>query len=326
MTEHRYRPDRDLALEMVRVTEAAALAAGRWVGRGAKEAADGAAVDAMRLLLETIDMRGTVVIGEGEKDRAPMLYNGESVGSGDGPEVDVAVDPVEGTTLVALGQPNALAVMGVAAGGSMYSPGPAVYMDQIVAPPEVGDAVQLDATPEENVAAVAAVRDCRPEEVTVMILDRERHADRVVRLREAGARVLVIPHGTVAAGVAAARKGTGVDMMMGIGGTPEAVILACALRCTGGRFQGRLWPRDGSERRAITEAGLEPDRLLGVDDLVRSEDVFFAATGITDGPLLDGVRYGSDGATTQSVVMRGTSGTVRFITATHTREKLARFE
>lgn len=326
MTQDTYRPDRDLALEMVRVTEAAALAAGRWVGRGKKEAADGAAVDAMRLLLDTVDMQGTVVIGEGEKDRAPMLFNGEQVGSGLGPEVDVAVDPVEGTTLVALGQPNALAVMGVSAGGAMYSPGPAVYMDQIVAAPETGDAVELDASPEENVAAVAEARNCRPEEVTVMILDRERHVDRVVRLREAGARVLVIPHGTVAAGVAAARLGTGVDIMMGIGGTPEAVILACALRCTGGRFQGRLWPRDGSERKAIIDAGLEPDRLLGVDDLVGTDDVFFAATGITDGPLLAGVRYDGPGATTHSVVMRGTSGTVRFITAEHTRAKLAHFE
>ncbi len=318
-------PDRDLALELVRVTEAAALASARWVGRGKKESADGAAVDAMRALLDTVDMDGTVIIGEGEKDRAPMLYNGESVGSGLGPRVDVAVDPVEGTTLVALGQPNALAVVGVAAGGSMYSPGPAVYMDQIVAGPELAEAIDLDAAPADLVAAVADTRGCRPEEVTVMILDRERHVDRIERLRQAGARVLVIPHGTVAAGVAAARQGTGVDIMMGIGGTPEAVITACALRCMGGVIQGRLWPRDGNERQAILAAGLEPERVLEVEDLVATTDAFFAATGITDGALLEGVRYDGEGATTESVVMRGRSGTVRIVVAHHTRDKLARF-
>lgn len=318
-------PDRDLALDLARVTEVAALASAHWVGRGEKESADGAAVDAMRKMLDTVAMRGTVVIGEGEKDNAPMLFNGETVGSGVGPEVDVAVDPVEGTTLVALGQPNAIAVVGVASGGSMFSPGSAVYMDQIVAGPALADVIELDAPPEENVRRAAEKRGVSPQEITVMILDRERHTDRIERLRSAGARVMVISHGTVEAGLAAARGDTTIDIMMGIGGTPEAVITACAVRCTGGMIQGRLWPRDGAERRAIAAEGHDPDALLKAGDLVASDDVFFAATGITGGPLLGGVRYDETGATTESVVMRSRSGTVRFIEAHHTRTKVDQY-
>jgi fructose-1,6-bisphosphatase II len=318
-------PDRNLALELVRVTEAAALAAGRWIGRGDKEAADRAAVDAMRLMLDTVAMDGVVVIGEGEKDRAPMLYNGERVGNGRPPPVDVAVDPLEGTRLTALGQPNAIAVVAVAERGTMFFPGAAVYMEKIAAGPEAAQAIDLTLPPAQNVRRVAEAKGVRPEEVSVVVLDRDRHRGLLAELREVGARVLLIPDGDVAPSIAAAEEGTGVDLLMGIGGTPEGVISAAALKCLGGAIQGRLWPRDEEERRRLVAAGLDPERVLTTDDLVSGQDVFVAATGVTDGALLRGVRYTDGGAVTHSIVMRSRSGTVRRIEARHSFEKLMRF-
>ncbi|HXF35720.1 MAG TPA: class II fructose-bisphosphatase [Actinomycetota bacterium] len=319
------RPDRNLALELVRVTEAAALAAGRWVGRGDKEAADQAAVDAMRTMIDTVAMDGVVVIGEGEKDHAPMLFNGEAVGNGNGPAVDVAVDPIDGTRLTATGQPNALSVMALAERGTMFFPGVAVYMEKVAVGPDAADAIDVTAPPEENVRLVAKAKGVRPEEITVVVLDRERHAGIIRSVREAGARVLLITDGDVAPAIAAATAGSGVDMLLGIGGTPEGVVAAAALKCLGGAMQGRLHPRDEGERRALEEAGLDPDRVLTTDDLVSGRDVFFAATGITDGSLLRGVRYERDAAITHSIVMRSRSGTVRWIEAHHQFEKLERF-
>ena len=319
------RPDRNLALELVRVTEAAAMAAGRWIGRGEKESADQAAVDAMRLMLDTVHMDGVVVIGEGEKDEAPMLYNGEQVGSGQGPEVDVAVDPLEGTRLTALGQPNAIAVIALAERGTMLFPGAAVYMDKIAVGPEAADAIDIDAPPADNVGRVAKAKGIRPEDVSVVVLDRPRHEELIRNLRAAGARVQLIPDGDVAPAIAAARAGTGVDILMGIGGTPEGVIAACAVKSFGGALQGRLWPRDDDERRRLVEAGLDPDAVLGTDDLVSGDDLFVAATGVTGGALLSGVRYTRDGAVTDSLVIRSRSGTVRRIEAQHAFEKLSRF-
>jgi fructose-1,6-bisphosphatase II len=319
------QPDRNLALELVRVTEAAALAAGRWIGRGDKEAADRAAVDAMRLMVDTVAMDGVVVIGEGEKDRAPMLYNGERVGNGQGPAVDVAVDPIDGTRPTALGQPGALSVMALSERGTMFFPGAAVYMEKVAVGPEAADAIDIAAPPEENVRAVAKAKGVRPEEITVVVLDRDRHRELIRRVREAGARVLLVPDGDVAPAIAAATRASGVDLLMGIGGTPEGVVAAAALTCLGGAIQGRLSPRDDEERARLEEAGLDPARVLATDDLVSGEDVFFAATGITDGSLLPGVRYRRDGATTFSIVMRSRSGTVRSIEAHHRFEKLERF-
>src|SRR5436190_2788526 len=295
MTE---RPDRNLAMELVRVTEAAALAAGRWVGRGDKIAADQAAVDAMRLMIDTVAMDGVVVIGEGEKDEAPMLYNGEAVGNGSGPPVDVAVDPIDGTRLTAVGQPNALSVLALAERGSMFFPGAAVYMEKVATGPDAADALDVTAPPAENVRRVAKAKGVGPEDITVVILDRDRHQDMIAEVREAGARVFLITDGDVAPAIAAARPGTGVDMLMGIGGTPEGVVAAAALKCLGGAIQSRLYPRNDEERAALEDGGYDISAVLGTDDLCRGNDVFFAATGITNGSLLRGVSYHHQGATT----------------------------
>ncbi len=317
------RPDRNLALELVRVTEAAAMGAARWVGRGDKIAADQAAVDAMRLMLDTVAMAGVVVIGEGEKDEAPMLYNGEEVGSGSGPEVDVAVDPLEGTRLTANGQPNAIAVIAVAERGSMFFPGAAVYMDKIAVGPEAAHAIDIEAPPAENVKRVAEAKGIATTEVAVVVLERDRHQGLIAELRNVGAKVRLITDGDVAPALAAARPGSGVDMLMGVGGTPEGVISAAAIKCLGGAMQGRLWPRDDEERRKLADAGYDVDRVLRTDDLVAGEDVFVAATGVTDGALLRGVRYTREGAATESIVMRSRSGTVRRIEAQHDAPKLS---
>jgi fructose-1,6-bisphosphatase II len=315
-------PDRNLALELVRVTEAAAMAAGRWVGRGDKNAADQAAVDAMRTMLDSVSMDGVVVIGEGEKDEAPMLFNGESIGDGTGPQVDVAVDPLEGTRLTALGQPNAIAVMAVAERGTMFFPGAAVYMEKIAVGPQGIDVIDITATPTENVGAVAKAKGVSARDISVVVLERDRHDDLIAELRDAGAKVSLIRDGDVAPAIAAAQAGTGVDMLYGIGGTPEGVISAAALKCVGGGIQGRLWPRNEEERTQLVEAGLPPERVLTTDDLVAGEDVFVAATGVTTGSLLRGVRYLPNGAITDSIVMRSRSGTSRRIEATHLLDKL----
>jgi fructose-1,6-bisphosphatase II len=317
-------PDRNLALELVRVTEAAALGCARWIGRGDKEAADQAAVDAMRAMLDTVAMDGVVVIGEGEKDKAPMLFNGEEVGNGDPPEVDVAVDPLEGTRLTSVGQPNAISVIALAERGTMFFPGAAVYMDKIAAGAEIADVINIDATPQDNVRRVAEVKGGKPTDITVVVLDRERNQELIDGLRDVGAKVNLITDGDVAPAIAAARQGSTVDLMMGIGGTPEGVIAASAVKCLGGAVQGRLWPRDDDERAKLIEAGYEPDRVLKTDDLVGGENIFVAATGVTDGALLNGVRFSKDGAVTDSIVMRSRSGTVRRVEAYHHLEKLSR--
>jgi fructose-1,6-bisphosphatase II len=319
------RPDRNLALELVRVTEAAAMSAGRWIGRGDKNAADQAAVDAMRAMLDTVTMTGVVVIGEGEKDEAPMLYNGEEVGEGGGPEVDVAVDPLEGTRLTALGQPNAIAVIAAAERGSLFFPGAAFYMEKIAVGADASDAIDINATPAENVAAVAKAKGRRVTDIRVTVLERYRHDELIGELRDAGARVHLIRDGDVAPAIAAARPYTGVDMLYGVGGTPEGVISACALKCVGGSIQAKLWPRSDEERQALVDAGYDVDRVLTTDDLVRSDNVFVAATGVTTGALLRGIRYVRDGAVTDSIVMRSRSGTVRRIEARHQLTKLAQF-
>jgi len=318
-------PDRNLALELVRVTEAGAMAAGRWVGRGDKNAADGAAVDAMRLMIDSVSMDGVVVIGEGEKDHAPMLFNGEQVGSGTGPQTDVAVDPIDGTTLTSVGQPNALAVIALAPRGAMFFPGSAVYMDKIATGPEAADVIDIDAPVAENIRQVAKAKGKRPEEVTVTILARPRHDDLIREVREAGARVFLITDGDVAGAIVAATPRTDVDLLLGIGGTPEGVVAASALKCLGGAIQGKLYPRDDVERTALVDEGYDLDQVLHTDDLVASDDVFFAATGITDGYLLEGVAYWPDGATTHSMVMRSHSGTIRYVKSDHRFEKLERF-
>jgi len=316
------RPDRNLALDLVRVTEAAAMGAGRWIGRGDKIGADQAAVDAMRAMLDTVHMDGVVVIGEGEKDEAPMLYNGEHIGDGSGPEVDVAVDPLEGTRLTALGQPNAIAVIAAAERGTIFFPGAAVYMEKIAVGPQGIDVVDINASPTENVQAVAKAKGVTVREVAVVVLERDRHDELIGELRQAGAKVNLIRDGDVAPAIAAAQPGTGVDILYGIGGTPEGVISAAALKCVGGGIQGKLWPRDDAERQRLVDAGLDPERVLTTNDLVAGEDVFVAATGVTTGSLLRGVRYLPNGAITDSIVMRSRSGTVRRIEATHHLEKL----
>ncbi len=316
-------PDRNIALELVRVTESAAMAAARWIGRGDKESADQAAVDGMRSVLDTVRMRGVVVIGEGEKDHAPMLFNGEEVGNGEGPEVDVAVDPLEGTRLTALGQPNAIAVIAVAERGTMLFPGAAFYMEKIAVGPRAIDVIDITRSPTENVSRVAVALGKTPREVDVVVLERDRHNDLILELRAAGARVHLIRDGDVAGAIAAARPGSGVDMLYGVGGTPEGVISAAALKCVGGGIQGRLWPRDEAERVALREAGLDPERVLHTNDLVEGDDVFVAATGVTTGALLRGVRYTDAGAETDSIVMRSRSGTVRRVSAYHALEKLS---
>jgi fructose-1,6-bisphosphatase II len=317
------KPDRNLALELVRVTEAASLAAARWVGRGDKEAADGAAVDAMRLLINTVPMDGIVVIGEGEKDEAPMLFNGEVIGDGSPPRVDIAVDPLEGTRLCAQGRPGSLAVIALAERGTMYDPGPCVYMEKLAGGPEIADCLSLEEPVAEVVKRVAERRGVSPTEITTVILDRERHAEGVRQIREAGSRIRFITDGDVSAALLAVMDGTGVDLLWGIGGTPEGVISAAAIKCLGGQMLGRLWPRDDEERQAALDAGYDLDRVLEVDDLVGGNDAFFAASGVTDGDLLQGVRYhGAGYATTESLVMRSRSGTVRRISGRHDGSKL----
>ncbi|MFI7013055.1 class II fructose-bisphosphatase [Streptomyces sp. NPDC050164] len=315
-------PDRNLALELVRVTEAAAMAAGRWVGRGDKNGADGAAVRAMRTLVSTVSMNGVVVIGEGEKDEAPMLFNGERVGDGTGPECDIAVDPIDGTTLTAKGMTNAIAVLAAAERGSMFDPSAVFYMDKLVTGPEAADFVDINAPVSVNIRRVAKAKRSAPEDVTVVILDRPRHEGIINEIRDTGARIKLISDGDVAGSILALREGTGVDLLLGIGGTPEGIISACAVKCLGGTIQGKLWPKDDEERQRAIDAGHDLDRVLTTEDLVTGENVFFVATGITDGELLRGVRYRAETATTDSIVMRSRSGTVRRINSEHRLSKL----
>lgn len=318
-------PDRNLAMELVRVTEAAALAAGQWVGRGQKEAGDGAAVDAMRKLINTVNMQGVVVIGEGEKDEAPMLFNGEEVGNGSGPSVDIAVDPIDGTTLMAEGRPNSISVIAAADRGSMYDPSAVFYMDKIAVGPEAKGVIDLDAPVEHNIKKVAKAKGLAPNEVTVVVLDRPRHQDLIRDIRTAGAKIRLIGDGDVAGAVAAARDNNSVDICWGIGGTPEGVITACAMKALGGEILGRLHPRDDEEIRKALDAGHDLDRVLTTDDLVKSDNCFFVATGVTNGDMLRGVAYRGKGAYTRSIVMRSRSGTVRTIEAFHQMEKLREF-
>ncbi|GAA4679708.1 class II fructose-bisphosphatase [Nocardioides nanhaiensis] len=324
MTTTPEAPDRNLALELVRVTEAAAMAAGRWVGRGDKNGADGVAVNAMRVMISSIGMRGTVVIGEGEKDNAPMLYNGEQVGDGTGPECDVAVDPIDGTTLTAKGMSNAIAVLAVAPRGTMYDPSAVFYMDKLVTGPEAADVVDIRDPVAENIHRVAKAKGSSPEDVTVVLLDRPRHQGLVDEIRATGARIKFIVDGDVAGAIMAARPDTGIDLLVGMGGTPEGIIAACAMKCTGGVIQGQLRPQDDDERQRALDAGLDldPDTVLSTDDLVTGDDCFFVATGITDGELMRGVRYRAGGASTHSLVMRSRSGTIRSITSEHKLAKL----
>ncbi len=317
------KPDRNLALELVRVTEVAAIACARWVGFGEKIAADQAAVDAMRIMLATVDMDGVIVIGEGEKDEAPMLYNGEHVGSGTGAELDVAVDPLEGTELVARGQPNALAVIAAAEKGAMFDPGPVFYMEKLACGADVDEEIDITAPIETTLAQIAAAKRSKVRDLMVVMLDRPRHDEMVKRVRAAGARIRFISHGDVAGSLMAATPDTGIDLLWGIGGTPEAVLSASAFKCLGGQFQGRLWPRNDDERKAAIDAGYDLEKVLKTDDLVKGDNVFFAASGVTDGDLLQGVRYRSGGARTQSLVMRSRSGTVRRVSANHSIDKLA---
>jgi len=315
--------DRNLALELVRVTEAAALAAARMVGRGDKEGADQAAVDSMRHVLDSVAMDGVVVIGEGEKDEAPMLYNGERIGDGTPPQVDIAVDPLEGTRLTALGMPNAVAVIALSERGTMFDPGPCFYMLKIAGGPEIADLLDLDRPLDETLALVAERKHTDIRDVMVVMLDRERHHDAMRQVREAGARVRLITDGDVAGALLAVSENTPVDLLWGIGGTPEGVISAAAIKCIGGQLLGRLHPRDDAERDATVAAGYDLDRVLTCDDLIAGDNAFFSATGVTDGDVLQGVRYQGDrGASTESLVMRSRSGTVRRISARHDRAKM----
>ena len=318
-------PTRNLALELARVTEAAALAAGRFMGRGGKEAADAAAVNAMRIVLGTVDMNGVIVIGEGEKDNAPMLYNGENVGNGSAPDVDVAVDPIDGTRPLAFGRTNSLATGAIAPRGTMFDPGPFVYMNKLAVGPEAKGTINIEKSISENLEAIAKAKHKDLEDLTTIILDRPRHTEMIAEIRKCGARIRLIPDGDVAAALMTAWPDSGVDVLIGIGGTPEGVLAACALRAMGGEIQGKLYARDEDELRRGRDAGYNFDKVLTMDDLVSSEDVFFAATGITDGELLKGVRYFGDGASTDSLVVRGMTGTVRQITATHRIDKLRQF-
>src|SRR5882672_418783 len=324
-TSRREAPDRNLALELVRVTEAGAMAAGRWVGRGDKEGGDAAAVDAIRQLVNSVSMRGVVVIGEGEKDHAPMLYNGEEVGNGDGPECDFAVDPIDGTTLMSKGMPNAIAVLAVADRGSMFDPSAVFYMEKLAVGPDAADVIDITAPVDENIRRVAKAKHSDVSDVNVCILDRDRHESLIREVREAGARIHFITDGDVAGAISAARPNTGVDLLIGIGGTPEGIIAACALKCMGGAIQARLWPTDDTERQKAIDAGHDLDRVLETDDLVRGDNVFFCATGVTDGDLLRGVHYRAGGCTTQSIVMRSKSGTVRMIDGFHRLTKLREY-
>ncbi len=318
-------PDRNLALELVRVTEAAAMAAGRWVGRGDKNGADGVAVNAMRQLIGTVSMNGVVVIGEGEKDEAPMLFNGERVGDGNGPECDVAVDPIDGTRLTAMGMNNALSVLAVAERGTMYDPSAVFYMDKLVTGPDAADLVDIRLPVAQNIRLVAKAKKSDVHDVTVVLLDRERHQKLAAEIRETGARIKFLTDGDVAGAIMAATEGTGVDLLMGVGGTPEGIIAACAIKCIGGMIQGRLWPTDDDEKQKAIDAGLDLDAVLCTDDLVRGDNAFFVATGITDGELLRGVRYRAGSAMTHSLVMRSKSGTIRKIESTHLLSKLRNY-
>jgi fructose-1,6-bisphosphatase II len=315
-------PDRNLALELVRVTEAGAMAAGRWVGRGDKEGGDGAAVDAMRELVNTVSMRGVVVIGEGEKDNAPMLYNGEEVGNGDGPECDFAVDPIDGTTLMSKGLPNAISVLAVAERGAMFDPSAVFYMNKIAVGPDAVDAIDITAPIGENIRRVAKAKHLSVSDMTVCILDRPRHEQLMAEVRDAGARIRLITDGDVAGAISACRPNSGTDLLAGIGGTPEGIITAAAIRCMGGAIQGQLAPKDDEEREKAIDAGYDLAQILSTEDLVSGENVFFCATGVTDGDLLKGVQYYGGGCTTQSIVMRSKSGTVRMIEAYHRLSKL----
>lgn len=317
-------PDRNLALELVRVTEVAAIAASRFMGRGDKEAADGAAVDAMRSQLSVVAMDGTVIIGEGEKDEAPMLFNGERIGNGEPPKVDIAVDPIDGTTLTALGRANALAVIAASEGGSMFDPGPLVYMEKIAVGPDAAGAIDITRSPTENLHAIAEAKNKPVENLTAVILDRDRHGELIKEVRAAGARIRLIPDGDVAGAISTAWAGSGADVLFGIGGTPEGVISAAALMCMGGEQQGLLWPRNEAERKAALDAGYDLDKVLHISDMVSSDNCFFAATGITDGDLLEGVRFERGVAKTQSLVMRSKSGTVRLIEGQHQLEKYSK--
>ena len=324
-SSRRELPDRNLALELVRVTEAAAMSAGRWVGRGDKNGGDGAAVDAMRKLIGTVSMQGVVVIGEGEKDEAPMLFNGEEVGDGNGPECDVAVDPIDGTTLMAKGMPNALAVLAVAERGAMFDPSAVFYMEKLATGPEAAAVIDITAPIAENIRRVAKAKHSDVSDVTVCVLDRPRHESLVADVRAAGARIHFISDGDVAGAISAARPNTGIDLLVGIGGTPEGIIAAAALKCMGGAIQAKLWPKDDEERQKALDAGHDLDRVLLTDDLVRGDNVFFCATGVTDGDLVRGVHYRAGGCTTQSIVMRSKSGTVRMIDGFHRLTKLREY-
>jgi fructose-1,6-bisphosphatase II len=323
--ESAQQPDRNLAMELMRATEAAALAGGRWMGRGDKNAADGAAVEAMRVVLSTVQMEGVVVIGEGEKDEAPMLYNGEQIGDGSPPSMDIAVDPIDGTTLTSLGRGGAISVIAMSERGTMFDPGPCVYMEKIATGPAANDVIDLNAPVKANLEAVAKALGEKVSDVTAVILDRDRHVDIIRECREAGARIRLIPDGDVAGAISVAWRNSGNDILFGIGGTPEGVIAACALKALGGSIQGKLWPRNDDERRAALDGGYDLEKVLHLDDLVSGDDVFFAATGITDGELLRGVRYWGDGAGTQSLVMRSKSGTIRVIDAQHHWTKLSSY-
>jgi fructose-1,6-bisphosphatase II len=319
------RPDRNLALELVRVTESAAMAGSRWVGRGDKIGADGAAVDAMRTVLSTVPMSGVVVIGEGEKDDAPMLFNGEIVGDGSKPETDVAVDPIDGTSLTASGRGNAISVIAVSERGTMFDPGPCFYMEKIAVGPDAVGAIDITAKPMQNLKWVAKAKGESVRDLTVMILDRPRHAELIEEVRSSGARIKLISDGDIFAAIATCWPKAGVDIMFGIGGTPEGVVAAAALKCMGGEIQGRLWPRTDEERSAASTAGYDLNHILTTDELVKGDNCFFAATGVTDGELLTGVRYTPGIVHTQSLVMRSRSGTVRLIDAQHRLDKISNF-
>ena len=323
MSQQIVRPERNLGMELVRVTEAAALAAARWQGRGAKEDGDQAAVDAMRTVLGSVEMQGTVVIGEGEKDEAPMLYNGEEVGTGADPAMDIAVDPVDGTRLLAEGRPGSLAVIAAAPRGAMFDPGPLVYMHKMVVGPEAADVIDIEAPVGDNLTKIARAKEREVRDLTVMMLDRPRHDDFKRQIRESGARLQLIMDGDVAAAVLAAWSAKDVDLLIGIGGTPEGVSSACAVRSLGGRILGKVWPRDDEERNLAIDAGFDLDQVLDTNDFVSSDDCFFSCTGITPGQLVEGVTFDGRGATTESLMMRGKSGTVRVIAARHRMTKLA---
>lgn len=320
-------PDRNLAMELVRVTEAAALASGKWVGRGQKESGDGAAVDAMRQLINTVNMNGVVVIGEGEKDEAPMLFNGEQVGTGHGPAVDIAVDPVDGTTLMAEGRPNAISVIAAAERGSMYDPSAVFYMEKLAVGPDAVGVVDIEAPVAHNINAVAKAKGTVPGDITVVVLDRPRHLDLIKDIREAGAKVRLIGDGDVAGAVAAAQdyRTNSVDIMMGIGGTPEGIITACAMKCMGGEIQGKLWPKDEAERQKALDAGHDLDQVLTTNDLVNSDHCYFVATGVTNGDMVRGVSYRKNSAVTRTLAMRSKSGTVRYVESVHQLHKLQEY-